>query len=252
MRNFMSYIRYFCACIAGIVICIFFVPKGGFSFAIPERLVYDLTWTGIKAGEAILEVKGGGDRLTITSRAQSAQWVSVFYTVDDRVESLLTKDSTKHGMGQPVNYRLNLREGKRKKDKEVIFYRDVSKALYIDYLTDERREYGIPSLIFDPLSSFFYLRTMHLEVGKSVYVTIFDSKKVLDVEVQVTGREKISVPAGEFQTIVIKPLMKSEGIFFSKGDIRIWLTDDGRRIPVKMKTGTGIGSITARLVGGNY
>jgi sulfite reductase (ferredoxin) len=32
----------------------------------------------------------------------------------------------------------------------------------------------------------------------------------------------------------------------------IWLTDDSRRIPVKMKTKVMIGSVTATLVGGNF
>jgi hypothetical protein len=46
--------------------------------------------------------------------------------------------------------------------------------------------------------------------------------------------------------------MKSEGIFNRKGDMYIWLTDDLKRIPVKMQTKVAVGSITATLVGGIY
>jgi hypothetical protein len=46
--------------------------------------------------------------------------------------------------------------------------------------------------------------------------------------------------------------MKSEGIFYRKGDIFIWLTDDEKRIPVMLKTKVKVGSITAGLVGGRY
>ena len=42
--------------------------------------------------------------------------------------------------------------------------------------------------------------------------------------------------------------MKSEGIFYRKGDIFIWLTDDVKHIPVKMQTKVAVGSITATLV----
>ncbi len=220
---------------------------GQFPFNIPEKLVYDLTWTGIKAGEAILEIKDSGDQLLIISTARSAKWVSVFYTVDDRVESRLLKD-----ISNSLNYRLKLREGKRRKDKEVIFDIKQSKVLYIDHLNNEKREIDIPTPILDPLSSFYYLRRLPLEVGKSVFVTIFDSKKVWNVEVQVLRKERVEVPAGEFDTIVIKPLMKSEGIFYRKGDIFIWLTDDDRKIPVKLQTKVKIGSINANLVGGNF
>jgi hypothetical protein len=89
-------------------------------------------------------------------------------------------------------------------------------------------------------------------VGNSVFVAVFDNKKVWDIEVQVLRKERVQVPAGQFQTIVIKPLMKSDGIFYRKGDIFIWLTDDEKRIPVMLKTKVKVGSITARLVGGRY
>lgn len=220
------------------------------SFTIPEILNYDLTWTGIKAGEASLEIRDEGNEMKIISTARSAKWVSVFYTVDDMVETKLSKE--KPSIGQPVNYRIKLHEGRNRKNKEVIFdYRNL-KALSIDHLDKERAETEIPARVFDSLSSFYYVRTLNLEVGKSVYVTVFDNKKIWDIEVQVLRKERVEVPAGQFKTIVVKPLMKSEGIFYRKGDIFIWLTDDDKRTPVMLKTKVKIGSITARLVGGRY
>jgi hypothetical protein len=218
----------------------------------PEKLQYDLTWAGVKAGEASLEIKEDGDEIKIISTAKSAKWVSVFYTVNNIVESRLSKDNANQTIGQPVNYRVNLREGKHRRNREVLFDRGSSKAIYIDHINNERDDFEIPLVIFDPISSFYYLRTVNLEVGKSVYVVIFDNKKVWDVEVQVLRKERVEVPAGEFETIVIKPLMRSEGIFLRKGDIHIWLTDDKRRIPVMLKTKTKIGSISANLTGAGY
>jgi hypothetical protein len=89
-------------------------------------------------------------------------------------------------------------------------------------------------------------------VGKSVYVDVFDSRKLWNVEVQVLRRERIKTKLGEFDTLVIKPLMKSEGIFNRKGDVYIWLTDDKKRIPVKLESKVPIGSITATLTGGTF
>lgn len=229
-----------------------FLSSNALAFTIPERLTYDLTWSGIKAGEAALEIKEEGDHLIIVSTAKSAKWVSVFYKVDDRVESRLKKGNHDSRIGYSINYRLKLREGRHRRDKEVIFDANNSKAIYIDYIGNERKEIDIPIPVFDPLSSFYYFRGLNLEVGKPVYVTIFDSKKVWNVEVQVLRKERIEVPAGEFDTIVIKPLMKSEGIFYRKGDIYIWLTDDEKRIPVKLQTKVKIGSINANLNGGSY
>ena len=221
------------------------------SFNIPEKFEYELTWTGVKAGTATLEITRTGNDIKIVSTAQSANWVSVFYTVDDRVETLLTKKSSLMFVGEPVNYRLRIREGRHRRDKEVIF-NSGNKVTYIDHINNEKQNFDVPSLIFDPLSSFYYLRTLKLVVGEPVYVTMFDSKKVWNVEVQVLRKEKVTLPTGTVDTILIKPLMKSEGIFYKKGDIYIWLTDDEKRIPVKLQTKVAIGSINALLVGGRY
>jgi hypothetical protein len=221
-------------------------------FKVPEKFIYDLTWAGIKAGTASLELMKDGDMVTIVSTAQSAQWVSVFYTVDDRIESILSQNPSFSSIGQPVQYRIKIREGKHRRDKEVVFDRSNNKAKYRDYLTNEKKEFDVPPSVFDPISSFYYLRTLKLTVGEPVYVTIFDSKKVWNVEVQVLRRERITLPTGTFDTIVVKPNMKSEGIFYRKGEIFIWLTDDVKHIPVLLQTKVAVGSITATLVKGIY
>ncbi len=221
-------------------------------FKIPERFVYDLTWTGISAGTATLDLVDDGEKIKIVSTARSADWISVFYTVEDRVESILTKNNPIRSWAQPVNYRIKTREGRHRKDKEVIFDFDKKRAIYIDHLKKERKAFALPSPAFDALSSFYHVRTLKLTVGKTVYVTVFDSKKVWNVEVQVLRKEKVTLPSGTFNTVVIKPLMKSEGIFSRKGDIFIWLTDDPKHVPVKMQTKAAVGSIIATLVRGNY
>lgn len=236
-------------------------------FTIPERFEYELTWAGIKAGTATLEIiDAGNNTLRIISTAQSARWVSIFYTVDDRVESTLIKNEnnpspfSKGGglsgeslfIGKPLNYRLKIREGRHRRDKEVIFKNESRKVIYIDHLNNEKLESDVPMFTLDPLSSFYYVRTLDLVVSESVYVTVFDSKKVWNVEVRVLKKETIPTSRGTVDTIVIKPLMQSEGIFYRKGDIYIWLTDDEKRIPVKLQTKVAVGSITATLVGGSY
>jgi len=217
-----------------------------------EKFIFDLSWTGIKAGTATLEITAGSDFTRITSTAQSADWVSLFYTVDDRVQSVLLSGGSYPGIGLPQNYRMKIREGKHRRDKEVFFDLADHKAVFIDHIKGEKKEFPISKNVLDPLSSFFFVRTLPFEVGKSVFVDMFDSNKLWNVEVKVLRKEKIETKLGRFDTIVIKPLMQSEGIFYRKGDMYIWLTDDEKRIPVKLQTKVAVGSVTATLVGGSY
>jgi hypothetical protein len=237
-----------------VLFALLFAVRGPFpvrALTIPEKLVFDLTWTGIKAGTATQEIVNDNGVIKIVSTARSADWISVFYPVDDRIESVLDGNRAS-GLGYPKLYRMKIKEGKHRRDKEVIFDRRRRIALYIDHISGEKKDFEINDNTLDTLSCFYFVRSMPLEVGKSVFVNIFDGKKLWTTEVQVLRRERIKTVLGTFDTIVVKPLLKSEGIFEKKGDMYIWLTDDKRRVPVKMKTKVRVGSITATLVGGTF
>ncbi len=226
-----------------------------FTVSASESLRYDLTWMGIKAGKAQLEFIEEGDSLKIVSRAESAKWLSVFYKVDDRVESVVLKKNYPAKGGNhwvADRYRLKIREGRHRRDKEVIFDPANGTVLYINHLENKKETYHVPENTFDPLSGFFLLRKRHLEVNRPVHITIFDSNKVWDVRVDILRKEEVETPVGKFRTIVVKPNMKSEGIFDRKGDIYIYLTDDKRHIPVLIKTKVAVGYIEAELVGGEF
>ena len=235
-----------------IVCLILTIAPQAFALNIPEKLVFDLTWTGIKAGTATQEIIEEENTIRVVSTARSADWISVFFPVEDTVESVLTKVPSP-SIGVPKHYRMKTREGSRRKDREINFDHEKLKAVYIDHMDGGKRtEVTISGNTYDAYSCFYYVRTLPLEVGKSVYVSILDYDLVLNVEVQVLKKEKLDTILGKINTILIKPLIKSEGIFERQGPIFIWLTDDARRIPVKMKTKVKIGSVTATLVGGKF
>jgi hypothetical protein len=238
--------------LALVVICFtVFLPCKANAYSVPEKLVFDLTWTGIKAGTATQEIVRENGVTRIISTARSAAWISVFFPVEDRIETVLD-DSESAGPGLPKTYRMMIHEGRTRRDKEIIFDHAKQIALYLDHLNGEKKSFNIEKDTLDTLSSFYHLRSMPLEVGKSVFVTVFDGKRLWNTEIRVLRKEKIETCLGRFNTIVVQPLMKAEGIFDKRGDMYIWLTDDARRLPVKMKTKVPVGSITATLVGGSY
>jgi len=68
-----------------------------------------------------------------------------------------------------------------------------------------------------------------------------------DIEIKVLRKERIELPMGMVDTIVVEPLLKSEGVFRSRGTMNIWFTDDENLIPVMMRSKIFIGSIYASL-----
>lgn len=221
------------------------IPVRSSAFNVPERLEFDLSWIGIHAGKAVLTVEKIDGKFFIKSRVDSADYISVFYKVEDTVQSIV--DGSGEVFGYPDNYRMKIREGRHRRDKEVVFDRKQRKALFMDHRKNEKKEFDLTGDMYDPLSAFYSVRTMDLQVGTPVSVPVFDSKKMWTVEVEVIRKEKVEVPAGKFDTIMIKPKLQSEGIFKKSGDIFIWLTDDERKIPVLVKTEAPIGHIIGEL-----
>ena len=64
--------------------------------------------------------------------------------------------------------------------------------------------------------------------------------------VRVVRRQKITVPAGTFNTVLVEPALRKEGLFIQKGKkLEIWLTDDERHMPVFMRVEVFFGHISA-------
>ncbi|OQY07152.1 MAG: hypothetical protein B6I22_03595 [Desulfobacteraceae bacterium 4572_123] len=64
-------------------------------------------------------------------------------------------------------------------------------------------------------------------------------------------KERITVPAGTFDTYLIEPELKDVGGVFKKSKnakIQLWITADRRRIPVKIKSKVIVGNFTGELV----
>lgn len=208
---------------------------------IKESFSYDIYWVGIYIGNALFEIFIDNGTVKITSQAHSASFISTFYKVEDFAESRIVN-------GLPVNFRIRQHEGRFRSDKETIFDLGNNKITFMNYLNNTKDEHTTDKIMWDVISGFYYLRNQTLEPGKSVFVDVFDSNKFLKVEVNVLRREKIRVQGvGEINTVVVRLLLKSEGLFQSKGDIMIWLSDDAKRMPLRVETKAPIGNVVAEL-----
>jgi LysM repeat protein len=190
-----------------------------------EKLTFDVKWFAIRAGQATLSVESlapaWGERAWhVVAVAKST--MIFFFKVVDTIESWSTEDEL-----LPIRFEKHLREGSYKKDIVATFDRKRMVATWGD------KEGMLEPNARDLLGAFEYFRTIPLPAeGKEAVVGVHTDRKNYELWVQVIKREKVKVPAGEFNTVCIKPKLKFEGLWRQKGDIHIWLTDDERRIPV--------------------
>ncbi len=212
------------------------------AFDIGEYLEFSVSYGILPAGTAIMEVMDtisydGAKCFRVRSTAQTNGFISTFYKVNDTVFTYIDYD----GIFSHY-FRKRLREGKYRNEKITNF--DQRRHLAITG-KDTTRTYAF---VQDAFSSFYYIRTQDLQPGAEILIDNHTDKKNYPLKVIVYDRERVKVPAGEFDCIVVEPVMRSEGIFKAKGRIKIWLTDDQYKLPVKMQTEVFfLGSIRAEL-----
>ena len=214
------------------------------AFGVGERLEFSVGYGVIKAGTAVMEIPeimkiDGRKCYHIVSTAKSNKFFSVFFKVDDKVESFMDV----HGLFS-LRYDKHLREGKFRADISMIFDQENHFAIY----NSGKDTFEVAEYAQDVLSAFYFVRTQELTVGKSIFVDNHTDKKNYPLEVRVLRKERMKVKAGEFDCVVVEPLLKTPGIFKQKGSLTIWLTDDETKMPVLMKSKVIIGSISTELI----
>src|SRR6266513_968324 len=117
-----------------LVVALLVVSQPAAAFPIPERLEFDVSYTGISAGRAVQEVSIVGDEVHIVSTARSASWLKIFFPGDDHIESILVSCSPPLNIGVPRLYRERIREGWTRFQKEAIFDRQKMEVHTKDFL----------------------------------------------------------------------------------------------------------------------
>ena len=107
------------------------------------------------------------------------------------------------------------------------------------------------SMRLDVLSAFFVLRARGVAPGQPLQVPLFDNGKRYLLKVDWLGRELLDLPppfGRKTPTIVVEPLLaEGTGLFVKEGRLKLWLTDDARRVPVRLRTRVAIGSVGGDL-----
>ncbi|MDH5589160.1 MAG: DUF3108 domain-containing protein [Gemmatimonadota bacterium] len=142
------------------------------------------------------------------------------------------------------------------------FIQDVNEVSYhafrhFEMNRDERRWERVDNgesgplgsaLPLDDISFVYFLRTMPLEVGKTYTLNRYFKDEGNPVVIEVVRRDRREVPAGTFNTIVVRPTIRTKGLFSEGGNAEIHFTDDDRRLMVYLRSEIpGFQSITLHL-----
>jgi len=232
-----------------------------------EFLHYRIAW-GIfpKAGEIKITAEtlpmplsgaGGNDGKTpnpaapvlrITTTTRTSGTLKNFFRF--RAESLADFD-----LGTGLLQRSEERsESKRKQTGQQLHFDYVAhKADYQNEVAPEKSKTLAlpPGQPMDLITSLVQTRAWDLEPGQSRDALVIFDDDFYDLTIHATGYETLTTSLGKFRTLVLEPRMERtepKGMFKRGSTVKVWISQDAQRLPVRFQVEFKFGSGTATLV----
>ena len=214
------------------------VGRAPVPYRVGEELTYKAKFGAIPAGTARMRVEG-----VETVRGRQAYHVVFtldggipFFRVHDRYDSWIdvqTLSSLRHTQ--------QISEGR--------YHRSTTYEIYPERGTYQQGDSTHPS-VAHPLDdgSFIYaVRTAAIRVGETRRDDRYFRPDRNPVVLTGLRQEAVQVGAGTFATTVVRPTIKTNGIFSENGEAQIWFSEDAHRFPVLLKSKFAKFSLTLEL-----
>ena len=212
---------------------------GALPFAVGERLEYDAKVGPFRAGRGHMEVVAVEDvrgrqalHLAMHVSGSALGW-KVRYQLDSWVEPR-SFSSLRHTQD-------NL-EGRTVRARAFEIFPD--RGVFASGDDPESPTVANP---LDDGSFLYFVRTVPLVVGQTYTFDRYFRPDRNPVRVTVARRERVKVPAGEFDAIVLQPVIKTRGLLSESARTEIWLSDDSRRMLLKMESHLKFGTLSLHL-----
>jgi hypothetical protein len=143
----------------------------------------------------------------------------------------------------------NLIEGKYKKIDITEFFHSDSLIKVSDFNFDKGSfkpptVYEMQDVARGMISGFMYMRTMDfntIAIGDTISFKAFLDDTFYDFQVICYNREVVETKAGDFKSVVFRPVMPDNSIFEGEDSILAWISDDENKIPLKVEAEMFVG-----------
>jgi hypothetical protein len=177
--------------------------------------------------------------------AKTNHFVDVFYKVRNRIDAYANID-----MSHSLLYYKQQREGKTQRDIIVKFDWSKGEAEYSNFGKKEK-PISIATGSFDPLSLFYSFRSSDLNEETAIEAPVTNGKECVISRLKVIGKEEIILNQRTYDTYLVQPeLGEISGVFekSKKARLKIWVTADKLRMPIKIWGKMSFGSCVAELI----
>ena len=227
-------------------------PGSAWHFARGETATYSVAFGRFKLGEALLSVQDMEmmDGREVVKTSLQVEGGPPFFRIESDFSSWIDT-----GRFRSIRFERRVREGpKRYRDRYSLD--PIAGEFTAERWSEELESFEpstfedggpMPEDAIDEIAFLYLVRMLILEPGDESRMERYFKPRSNPIVVRVLGREEIRVPAGRFQTLVVEPIIPELGVFQEDRKARVWVSDDERRIIVKVQTWAAIGPVALNL-----
>jgi hypothetical protein len=208
-------------------------------FSVGEKLTYNAKVNFLHVGTGTMRVVG-----IDTVRGHTTYHTSfdvhgrmLFFSVNDHYESWFDTATM-----VSLRYKQDIDEGSYEAERTYEMFPE--RTTYSENGKPEEPGVAMP---LDDGSFIYFVRTLSLDSGQTYEFNRYFKPDRNPVRLTVERKERIKVPAGEFNAIVVRPAIKTKGIFSESSNAEIWFSDDSLRLMLRLKSGLPFGTLQLEL-----
>jgi hypothetical protein len=150
-----------------------------------------------------------------------------------------------------LSYRY-IQEGRYRRNEKIYFDQTNKKATLELYDRENKKikevqVFSLPGTVQDLVSGFYFLRTLDLSnmrKGQEILLRGFFDKEIYNLKLIFEGTETLETSLGVKETYLFSPQIPKNSLFRGEYPVKVWITKDANKIPVKIKANLFIGALT--------
>jgi len=224
-------------------------PPGAFNELRPLRATYNFGWSGLTAAAAEAHfTKPSDSRFQLEANGHTVGLVRALWRYDVNFHAVSDASTLR-----PIEASQNETIRSKKVTTHLSFSSaGVNRSRIENGTPSKGKDFALPNL-FDLQSAMLYLRSQPLKDRASYRIVVYPATSAYLATLTVTGREKISVRAGNYNAIKLDLQLSKVGKGLALEPHRkfrkaaIWISDDPDRIILRIEAQIFVGSIFAEL-----
>ena len=148
----------------------------------------------------------------------------------------------------PQKFYTSLQEDKYRKEENITFNHETNTVKAEE--RTERDVFAVPDNVHDLISGYYFLRTIdfnRLSNGQVIEIPAFYDDTIINMKVRYRGKDVVKTKQGKINVLKLNPVLPSNKLFKEEESIRIFVSDDANKVPVKVEVDFFVGSMVVDL-----